>query len=106
MTAKSASTARPDSVTARATRPSPSKPASGSPHTSSTPRERSCSPTQAATVGPKCVVSGASSSITIVHAVPIIVSEAATSQAMYEPPTRTARPDSSRTAAALPSARR
>ena len=72
MTTKSASSGPPRlGDGALHARPRPRSRASGSPHTSSTPRAASSAPKNAARVGPKSVDSGASSSITSVHAVPI-----------------------------------
>ena len=83
ITTMSASTARPEAVTTRCTRsPSPSSRSTPSAVTSSTPWSRSSRAKNAPAVGPKCVASGASSSITIVQRRPSCVSVAATSQAM------------------------
>ena len=82
ITTRSASIVLPDSVTTRSTRFSPSKRATPSPVTNSIPCEPSRSWKNRPASVPKPVDSGASSSITSVHCLPSVVSEAATSQAM------------------------
>ena len=81
-TTRSASSTRPDSVTTRWTRPSPSKRASGSAVTQSMPCSASTPAKKRPAASPKPLDSGASSTITSVHCLPIVVSDAATSQAM------------------------
>ena len=105
----SASSTRPDSVTTRCTRPSPSNRPSPSPPTHSTPCDPSTPAKNSPAVRPKPSDSGSSSCITSVQDLPAAVSEAATSHAMYDPPiktTREASAASARIASALPSARR
>ena len=78
----SPSTVRPLSVTTASTLPLPSNAASSSPPSTSTPWATSRSSNQRPTSSPKVRESATPSSITIVQAVPIAVSEAATSQPM------------------------
>ena len=82
ITTISASIVRPDSVTTRSTRSSPSKRATASPPSQSMPCSRSSAAKNSPAARPKPSDSGSRSAATSVQRLPCAVSEAATSQAM------------------------
>ena len=90
-TAKSHAMRRPAAVTTASTRSVPSKAATCSPASSSTPFARWMAPITAPTWSPRTLSSGSRPGKTAVTRTPSWVSEAATSQPMNPMPTTTAR---------------